>query len=96
MILNVLDTTNPFLISKSSDKVHCLDLKISTDKTKAYVATSLEELVIFDISDLNNPSKLGNYGFGSIPVIAISKDESKAFITSSNSPEGTILIMHLK
>ncbi len=60
---------------------HANSIALSKDGTKAYIADGDKGLVIIDISNPANPTKLGSYNTkGYAESIALSKDETKAYI----------------
>lgn len=82
IIVNVSDRkySNPTLMGSFATKGIPTGLKISIDETKAYIADSGKGFKIIDISNPYKLSLLGSFSYGSIYDIAISKDETKAYL----------------
>lgn len=75
------------IIKKFKTKNFALDVKLSTDKTKAFVADNEGGLEIIDLSGLVDSSEITHYNekWGSAEEIILSKDEAKAFIAYKES-----------
>ena len=63
---------------------------LSKDGTKAFIADHLKGLVIVDITNPSNPTKIGSYSKGIIHSVTLSKDETKAFL--ANIAGGLIIV----
>ena len=61
------------------------EITLSNDGTKAYVADGGNGLVVIDISNPVNPSKLGSYTAGYANGVALSNDGTKAYVADGDN-----------
>ncbi|RUM66652.1 MAG: hypothetical protein DSZ06_02850 [Sulfurospirillum sp.] len=91
----VVDISNPNdlkLINTYETEDYVYDIKLSSDKTKAFLAELDDGLVIIDISDPKNIKKIKTIDTKGAYNVTISKDENKAYVSNK---EGAVIIVDI-
>lgn len=96
--LVIVDTSNPKMITKISQfetSAKPKGVALSKDETKAFVADEGNGLFILDISNPQNPEKIGHYlneEMNNITSVVLSRDETKAFVSNMWDNNGLLIL----